>query len=184
MTGHNGWAYGWEDRVIKVQGADIKIETQLTEWTDEVLAQRHALTLAHSVKTNQPLMLKITYDIGHGPQLLTFTKSKQNEWMPYPGGQIKYKVMTRVPGADVDKIRDNLSARERQSISYLVDLTHWVYQIVQDEITVYGPFVLESGLWTNGDLISPGLPRRERDLAGAKKCRIWSYLGVSFCLWS
>ncbi|KUL90978.1 hypothetical protein ZTR_00669 [Talaromyces verruculosus] len=129
MTGHNGWAYDWEDREIKVQGADIKIETQLTEWTDEVLAQRHALTLAHSVKTNQPLMLKVTYDlnpknipivddveetvrvahrhvrfeadlidlvhsIGHGPQLLKFTKSKQNEWMPYPDGQINYKVMS------------------------------------------------------------------------------------------
>ena len=47
---------------------------------------------------------------------MKFTKSKQNEWMPYPGGQINYKVMTRVPGTDVDKIRDNLSARERQSI--------------------------------------------------------------------
>ncbi|PCG90354.1 Hypothetical protein PENO1_099550 [Penicillium occitanis (nom. inval.)] len=218
MTGHNGWAYGWEDRVIKVQGADIKIETQLTD-----------------VKTNQPLMLKITYDlnpknppiiddvgetvrvpyrhvcfeadlidlvhsIGHGPQLLKFTKSKQNEWMPYPGGQINYKVMTRVPGADVDKIRDNLSARERQSIRsqlakileavadknrvlrtvdlsflrYLVDLTHWAYQIVQDEITVYSPFVLESGLWTDADLISPGGRETSQE---PKKCRIWSYSG-------
>jgi hypothetical protein len=61
-------------------------------------------------------LIDLVHSIGHGPQLLKVTKSKQNEWMPYPGGQINYKVMTRVPGADVDKIRDNLSARERQSI--------------------------------------------------------------------
>lgn len=62
MTVHNGWAYDWEDRVTKVQGADIKIELSLPSGLMKYWAQRHALTLAHSVKTNQPLMLKVTYE--------------------------------------------------------------------------------------------------------------------------
>jgi hypothetical protein len=41
--------------------------------------------------------------------------------------------------------------------SYLIDLTHWAYQIVQDEITEDSPFVLEFGLWSDEDLgISQG----------------------------
>ncbi|KAE8556257.1 hypothetical protein EYB25_000958 [Talaromyces marneffei] len=43
----------------------------------------------------------------------------------------------------------------RTGILYLVDLTHWAYQIVQDEITEKSPFELEFGLWSDEDLESP-----------------------------
>ena len=33
-------------------------------------------------------LIKLIHSIGHGPQSLIFSKGKQNEWMPYPGGRI------------------------------------------------------------------------------------------------
>lgn len=61
-------------------------------------------------------LIKLIHSIGHGPQSLIFSKGKQNEWMPYPGGRIYYIAMTRVPGENVERIRYQLSSQQRQSI--------------------------------------------------------------------
>lgn len=62
MTEYNGWAYDWEGRELLIRGRKVKIETQLTEWVDDVLAQRHVLTLARNLDKGIPIMLNITYE--------------------------------------------------------------------------------------------------------------------------
>lgn len=44
------------------------------------------------------------------------TKRNQEQWMPYPGRQIFFTVLNRVPGEDVSQIRNRLSTPERRSI--------------------------------------------------------------------
>jgi hypothetical protein len=43
-------------------------------------------------------------------------RDEQEEWMPYPGGRIFFTVLRRVPGEDVNRIRNGLSRQQRQSI--------------------------------------------------------------------
>jgi hypothetical protein len=56
------YAYDWEGRELKVGKHNFKIEKQLTKWVDDVLAQRHVLTLAHYLNEDIPVMLKIRYE--------------------------------------------------------------------------------------------------------------------------
>jgi hypothetical protein len=58
----------------------------------------------------------VIHRIGHGPKVMMVTRRNQMQWMPYPGRQIFFTVLRRVPGEDVSKIRNSLSAPERQSI--------------------------------------------------------------------
>lgn len=73
MSHYSGWGFDWEDRVITIQGNKVKIETQLSEFVDEVLAQRHALTLARTVKSNTPIMLKITCEYVYAQSNMFYT---------------------------------------------------------------------------------------------------------------
>ncbi|KAL3709805.1 hypothetical protein TMatcc_003596 [Talaromyces marneffei ATCC 18224] len=111
-------------------------------------------------------LYKVIDGIGHGPKVLLVTKRNQTEWMPYPDGQIFFTALKCVPGEDVSRIRNSLTSYDRLDLSflrwdrrtgilYLVDLTHWAYQIVQDEITEKSPFELEFGLWSDENLESP-----------------------------
>jgi hypothetical protein len=69
MAEYNGWAYDWEGRELKIRGQKVKVETQLSEWLDDVLAQRHVLTLARKLEQDRPIMVKITYEYVGIPRL-------------------------------------------------------------------------------------------------------------------
>ena len=65
------YVYDWEGPELKVGIHRFKIKKQLSKWVDDVLAQRHVLTLAQYVKEDISVML---------------TQEEQTQWMPYPGG--------------------------------------------------------------------------------------------------
>lgn len=62
MPGNNGRAFDWEGREFPIGKYNFKVGTQLSEWVDDVLAQRHVLTLAHYLNDDIPVMLKIRYE--------------------------------------------------------------------------------------------------------------------------
>ncbi|OKL59678.1 hypothetical protein UA08_05274 [Talaromyces atroroseus] len=61
-------------------------------------------------------LMDLVHSIGHGPQHQIFVEGQQNEWMPYPGGQIYFVAMSRVPGEDMGRIQDTLSPQQLKSI--------------------------------------------------------------------
>lgn len=62
MSDNCAWAYDWEDRAFTLGFTSVHVEEQLTEFEDERLAQRHVLALARVTKTNEEVMLRITYE--------------------------------------------------------------------------------------------------------------------------
>lgn len=62
MPRNRGYRFNWEGRELELGIYKFKIEKQLSKWVDDVLAQRHVLTLAHYVNEDIPVMLKIRYE--------------------------------------------------------------------------------------------------------------------------
>ncbi|KAF4994369.1 hypothetical protein F66182_16444 [Fusarium sp. NRRL 66182] len=63
MPRNRGYRFNWEGRELELGIYKFKIEKQLSKWVDDVLAQRHVLTLAHYVNEDIPVMLKIRYEL-------------------------------------------------------------------------------------------------------------------------
>ncbi|KAI9933517.1 hypothetical protein MW887_007990 [Aspergillus wentii] len=57
------WRFDWTGRIYLIKDKYVLIEEQLTEAFNEAMGQYHILTLARYVDTNEPLMLKIGYEI-------------------------------------------------------------------------------------------------------------------------
>lgn len=62
MPRNRGYRFNWEGRELELGIHKFKVEKQLSKWVDDVLAQRHVLTLAHYVNEDIPVMLKIRYE--------------------------------------------------------------------------------------------------------------------------
>ncbi|XHG08597.1 hypothetical protein AWENTII_011688 [Aspergillus wentii] len=82
------WAFDFTGRTPIIEDRPIKIEKQLTEETIGMFGQRQVLTLARYMDTNQPVMVKIRYDLN--PKHFNLQNPKQvrkdakedfmNEW--------------------------------------------------------------------------------------------------------
>lgn len=56
------WDFEFTDRLRKINQRGVKIEEQLTEFLNIRFGQRHVLTLARYLDTNEDIMLKIRYE--------------------------------------------------------------------------------------------------------------------------
>jgi hypothetical protein len=61
-------------------------------------------------------LIRLLHSIGHGPKLLGASYSPQASALPHPGGNVYSILLERVPGDDLDEIKDDLSYAQLRSV--------------------------------------------------------------------